>query len=72
MHLPSQSTSTNNRKSQTNSWAQAIDEQLSVEDWPIEPRKLRNNTTLALFLNLCEALITFAPIAFISMFKLRV
>ncbi|THX28572.1 hypothetical protein D6D12_04701 [Aureobasidium pullulans] len=53
------------RKSHTMSMAQALTEQIRIKGWPEEPRKLRNKTLLTLFFNLCEALITLAPIAFI-------
>lgn len=61
-----QSLSEDHRKPHVNSSAQAINEQLFVEGWPIEPRKLRGTTMLTLFLNFCEVLVTLAPIAFIS------
>lgn len=54
------------RKSHAMSMAQALTEQIRIKGWPEEPRKLRNKTLLTLFFNLCEALITLAPIAFIS------
>jgi hypothetical protein len=57
---------TDNRKSYANPLAQASNEQLYVKGWPDQPRKLRDETILTLFLNLCEALVTLAPIAFIS------
>jgi hypothetical protein len=54
------------RKSHADPLAHANNGHLSVKGWPNEPRKLRNRTILTSFFNLCEALITLAPVAFIS------
>lgn len=66
-HLPLNHHAAENRKSHALSIAQALDEKIRVEGWPEEPRKLRNKTLLTWFFNLCEILITLAPIAFLSM-----
>jgi hypothetical protein len=57
---------TDTRKSLADPLAHADNGHLSVKGWPNEPRKLRDRTILTSFFNLCEALITLAPIAFIS------
>jgi len=64
--ISTRSLSEDHRKSYANPLAQAVDEQCFVKGWPDEPRRLRNRTILTLFFNLCEALVTLAPIAFIG------
>ncbi|KAI4721751.1 hypothetical protein E4T48_01959 [Aureobasidium sp. EXF-10727] len=58
------------RKSHAISTFQISNEQAHIEGWPAEPRKLRDKTLLTLFFNLCEALITLAPIAFIVVYPI--
>lgn len=56
----------NRRKSNAILSTEVLDEQHQVKGWPVEPRKLRDRTVLAFFFSTCEALVTLAPIAFIS------
>jgi hypothetical protein len=66
LHPPSLSGlgTTNVGKSHANSSVHANVELLSVKGWPNEPQRLRERTMLMSFFNLCEALITLAPVAF--------
>jgi hypothetical protein len=54
------------RKSYIISTLQALDGHAEIKGWPVEPRKLRDRTTLSILFGISEVLITLAPVAFIS------